>query len=139
MFRTGVLAAALLVAGFVPVAMGQGPEGFRSPSGNIHCQYIGDEDPTIRCDLRQTSNRPPPRPRDCDLEWGKAFEVSSRATRGILLCHGDTVQDNSLPVLAYGRTWQRRGITCISEQTGVRCSNARGAGFEIARAKQRVF
>jgi len=137
MFRAGILAATLLAVSSASDAKAQ--EGFRSPSGNIHCQFFADEDATMRCDLRQISNRPPPRPRDCDLEWGQAFEVSSRAARGIRLCYGDTVQDNTLPVLAYGQAWQRGGITCLSAQTGVRCSNARGAGFEIARAKQRVF
>jgi len=137
MFRTGVWVAALLAVSFASAAKAQ--EGFRSPSGNIHCQFFDDDDPTVRCDLRQTSNRPPPRPRDCDLEWGQAFEVSSRAARGSLLCHGDTVQDDRLSVLPYGHAWLRGGITCLSAQTGVRCSNARGAGFEIARAKQRVF
>jgi hypothetical protein len=115
-------------------------EGFRSPSGNIHCQYFAvDGDATIRCDLRQISNRPLPRPRDCDLDWGQAFEISGRANRGTPLCHGDTVQDNRLPVLPYGQHWQRAGLTCISEQNGVSCRNARGHGFTLSRAAQRVF
>ena len=115
-------------------------EGFRSPSGNIHCQFFAaDGDATIRCDLRQISNRPLPRPRDCDLEWGQAFEISARAARGAPLCYGDTVQDNRLPALPYGQTWQRAGLTCISEQSGVSCRNARGHGFTLARAGQRVF
>jgi hypothetical protein len=114
-------------------------EGFRSPSGNIHCQFIAiDGDVVIRCDLRQVSNRLP-RPRSCDLDWGQAFEISGRATRGTPLCYGDTVQDNRLPVLPYGRSWQRAGLTCISEQSGVSCRNARGHGFTLSRAAQRVF
>jgi hypothetical protein len=47
-------------------------EGFRSPTGNIHCQFSAmDGDATIRCDLRQVSNRSFPRPRNCDLEFGQ--------------------------------------------------------------------
>ncbi len=140
MFRIPCVAAAIALFVLAPAAMAQS-EGFRSPSGNIHCQFFagGDEGATVRCDLRRISNRPPPRPRDCDLEWGQAFEISARAARGIRLCYGDTVQDNSLPVLPYGRTWQRGGITCASEQTGVTCRNARGAGFALARAAQKVF
>src|SRR5262245_16859198 len=92
--------AVALVALSAPVASAQ--EGLRSPSGNIHCQFFagaGDGDATIRCDLQHMSNRPPARPRDCDLEWGQAFEISARAMRGARLCHGDTVQDDRLPVL----------------------------------------
>jgi hypothetical protein len=115
-------------------------EGFRSPTGNIHCQYFAiDGDATIRCDLRQTSNRSFPRPRNCDLEFGQAFEISGRATRGAPLCYGDTVQDDRLPVLPYGQNWQRGGLTCLSEQSGVSCRNARGHGFTLSRAKQSVF
>jgi hypothetical protein len=115
-------------------------EGFRSPTGNIHCQFFAiDGDAVIRCDLRQVSTRSLPRPRSCDLEWGQAFEISGRATRGTPLCYGDTAQDDRLPVLPYGQSWQRAGLTCISEQSGVSCRNARGHGFTLSRAAQRVF
>jgi len=115
-------------------------EGFRSPTGNIHCQFFAvDGDAVIRCDLRQVSNRSLPRPRSCDLEWGQAFEISGRAMRGTPLCYGDTVQDERLPVLPYGQSWQRAGLTCISEQSGVSCRNARGHGFTLSRAAQSVF
>ncbi len=137
------MAAALLAAALPSPAVAQGaPIGFRSPSNNIHCQFwSGDTDAhlALRCDLVQTTNRPPPRPRDCELEWGQAFEIVGDASRGTRLCYGDTVRDDRLPVLSYGRTWQRRGLTCISEQTGVTCVNAKGHGFEISRARQRVF
>ena len=133
-------AVAILLASTAFTQTAQAQEGFRSPSGNIHCQFFAiDGDATIRCDLRQVSYRSFPRPRNCDLEWGQAFEISGRATRGAPLCHGDTVQDNSLPVLPYGHYWQRAGLTCVSEQTGVSCRNARGRGFTLARAAQRVF
>jgi hypothetical protein len=49
------------------------------------------------------------------------------------------VQDNGLPVLPYGQSWQRAGLTCLSEQSGVSCRNARGHGFTLSRAAQRVF
>jgi hypothetical protein len=138
--RLFMAAAAILLAsaGFTQAALAQ--EGFRSPTGNIHCQFFAiDGDAVIRCDLRQVSNRSLPRPRDCDLDFGQAFEISGRATRGAPLCYGDTVQDNGLPVLPYGQTWQRAGLTCLSEQTGVSCRNARGHGFTLSRAAQRVF
>ena len=120
----------------VTIAIGQGgPTGFKSPSGNIHCQVFGGE---LRCDIAQVSGPLPPRPRDCELEWGQAFAMTA-TSRSERLCYGDTVADNSLPVLAYGSTWRRGGFTCTSEQTGVTCSNAPGHGFALSRAVQRLF
>jgi len=40
---------------------------------------------------------------------------------------------------ALRQSWQRAGLTCISEQSGVSCRNARGHGFTLSRAAQSVF
>ena len=127
-----ILAAALLLGG---AAAAQADEGFQSPTGNIMCLFYGDG---IRCDVMRISNRPPPRPADCDLEWGQAFEVGVNARRGIRLCYGDTVAGN-YRTLGYGRTFERAGIVCLSAKSGVTCTNRRGGGFSVARATQRVF
>jgi hypothetical protein len=47
--------------------------------------------------------------------------------------------DPRLPVLSYGAAWQRGGIACKSEQSGVSCVNAKGNGFELSRNAQRLF
>jgi hypothetical protein len=95
-------------------AMAQsGPTGFQSPSKNIACQYFDyDKQNVLRCDISAMETKPR-RPADCDLDYGGAFEMNAKgpATR---LCHGDTVMDNSLPVLGYGEVWQRGGFTCKS-------------------------
>jgi hypothetical protein len=112
--------------------------GFQSPSKNIACQYFDyDKQNVLRCDIMEATVTAR-RPADCDLEWGKAFEMNSKggATR---ICYGDTVMDRALPVLAYGEVWQRGGFTCKSEQTGVTCFNADRHGFALSRAKQEVF
>lgn len=127
-----IAAAAMLLGG---AAAAQADEGFQSPTGNIMCLSYGDG---IRCDVMRISNNPPPRPADCDLEWGQAFEVGDNARRGVRLCYGDTVAGN-YRTLAYGRTFKGAGITCTSAQSGVTCTNRRGAGFSISRSKQRVF
>jgi len=129
---------AIVLAGLPAPAVAQ-DGGFRSPSGNIHCQYLGGDDPTVRCDLIQMTNRPPPRPANCDLEWGKAFEISAKAVAGTRLCYGDTVQDGSLPVLAYGRQFSRPRILCTSSEEGIECRNSNGYGFRIARASQTLW
>jgi hypothetical protein len=83
-------------------------------------------------------NARPPRPADCELDWGEAFEMTAKGSAG-RICHGDTVADPQLPVLAYGEIWQRGGFTCRSEQTGLTCFNAMQHGFSLSRAAQRVF
>ena len=109
---------------------------FRSPSGNIACMYI---DGFLRCDLGEVSNRLPKRPADCDLEWGKAFEMGASSRHAQRICHGDTVFDPSAPVLPYGASWQGGTFSCISSERGMSCRNARGAGWDLARAKQSIY
>ena len=116
------------------------PIGFQSPSHNIFCQLLEDDaQATLRCDIMEATVTAP-RPRDCDLEYGKGFEISNaRGRPGERICFGDTMADRSLPVLAYGAVWQRRGFTCTSEQTGVTCFNAERRGFSLSRTAQSVF
>ena len=134
-----ILLALLLMLTVTGAANAQsGPTGFRSPSKNIACQYFDyDGQNTLRCDIME-ANVTARRPADCDLEWGKAFEMRSKGG-AVRLCYGDTVMDSALPVLAYGAVWQRGGFTCTSEQSGVTCFNADRRGFSLARAKQEVF
>ncbi len=113
--------------------------GLQTPSGNIHCQFFSyDNQTSLRCDIGQIAVRPP-RPADCDLEWGSAFEVAARGRTAQRICYGDTVMDKSLPVLSYGEIWQRGGFTCTSDQTGLTCFNADRHGFSLSRSKQEVF
>lgn len=128
---------ALLLAASAAMAQ-SGPAGFQSPSKNIACQYFDyDKQNILRCDISAMETKPR-RPADCDLDYGGAFEMNAKGPAA-RLCHGDTVMDNSLPVLAYGEVWQRSGFTCKSEQTGVTCFNADRRGFSLARARQEVF
>ena len=122
-----------------------GLAGFRSPSGNIYCQYFdggSDKPPSanvVRCDIKSISSPLPARPKDCELEWGQAFEIDDRTGPAQRLCYGDTVMDPRLPVLPYGAAWQRGGIACKSERSEVSCVNVKGNGFELSRAAQRLF
>ena len=115
-----------------------GAAGFQAPSKNIACAYFDyDRQNVLRCDIMEATVTAR-RPADCDLEWGKAFEMRAKGAVE-RLCYGDTVMDQSLPVLAYGEVWQRGGFTCRSEQTGVTCFNSDRRGFSLSRAKQDVF
>jgi hypothetical protein len=112
--------------------------GFRSPSGNIACMFFDyDNTNTLRCDIREAAVTAR-RPADCDLDFGRAFEMESRGTSQ-RLCYGDTVMDPRLPHLPYGEVWQHGGFTCTSAQTGVTCFNADRHGFSLSRAKQELF
>ena len=135
--RLNALVLLLLLASTAANAQSR-PVGFISPSKNIACQYFDyDNQITLRCDIMEATVTAR-RPADCDLEWGKAFQMRSKGG-AIRLCYGDTIMEPGLPVLAYGDVWQRGGFTCKSEQTGVTCFNADRRGFSLARAKQEVF
>lgn len=132
----------LIVAPLLLLAAGasaQNPIGFQSPSKNVACIYFEyDGHKALRCDIGEMNSRPPPKPASCDLDWGHSFQVESRGAAGSS-CTGDTQLGQPLPVLAYGEVWQRSGITCTSEQTGVTCFNADRRGFSLSRAKPEVF
>lgn len=132
---SGLLKSAALILLSLGMAGMAHAEGFQSPSGNIMCLPY---DNGMRCDIAQTSNPPPPRPADCDLDWGNAFWVGASSRRAERACHGDTASGR-YPALAYGKTFTRYGVTCLSERKGISCRNRRGAGFFLSRAVQRVF
>ena len=110
--------------------------GFQTPSGNIHCAGYGGE---VRCDIMATSNGHPKRPASCQLDWGTAYAAKRSWSRGRRLCVGDTVNDPAHRRLAYGHSWSYAGVTCTSRVSGLTCSTARGHGFFLSRARQRLF
>ncbi|MGB3448247.1 MAG: DUF6636 domain-containing protein [Xanthobacteraceae bacterium] len=131
--------ATLLLSAAVPTFAQNRAIGLQTPSGNIHCQFFSyDHQSSFRCDIGQIATRPP-RPTDCDLDWGSAFEMPVRGNKTQRLCHGDTVMDKSLPVLSYGEIWQHGGFTCTSEQNSLTCFNADRHGFSLSKAKQDIF
>jgi hypothetical protein len=58
-------------------------EGFKTPSNNIFCileaPFEAGREGDLRCDIMQMRGRPPPRPRNCPLEWGDAFRSRKTA------------------------------------------------------------
>ena len=115
---------------------------FRTPSDNIHCLFIADDDgqSSVECELRSRNNDEPllPVPADCDLDWGSRFALDAEGQAG-MVCHGDTLISPDVPVVGYGRKSAFNGITCASEKSGLTCSNGQGHGFSLSRAKQRLF
>ncbi len=140
-----IAAACLAFASIIAKAGDTTLIGFRTPSGNIHCQYYdGSMDeppaaPSLRCDMQTIDGPLPAKPKFCDGEWGRSFNVSSTDITGHLICIGDTVYNESNPVLQYGQTWQQGGFTCTSETSGLTCFNAKRHGFKLSKASRTVF
>ncbi|MFC4455038.1 DUF6636 domain-containing protein [Deinococcus sonorensis] len=112
--------------------------GFSLPSGRLQCMYDDSSGPaSIRCDVLNPTFRVA-RPASCPLDYGDSVTLNVTG-RPLLGCHGDTVVDPQRPVLAYQRFWQRAGLTCQSSTAGVRCINIDGHGFELSRARYRLF
>ena len=111
---------------------------FRTPSGNIGC--IGETaaaENTIRCDIRNRTWSPPPKPKSCTLDWGQGLSLN-RTGRARYVCAGDTAL-NTGPKLAYGTSRKIGAITCTSRTTGLTCKNAQGHGFTMSRTRVTRF
>ena len=59
--------------------------------------------------------------------------------KGHVVCHGDTVINPDSMELGYGASATLGDFTCTSEKTGMTCTNAKGHGFAIAKARQKLF
>jgi hypothetical protein len=109
---------------------------FATPSGNIACLMRADE---VRCDVLERTWTLPPKPADCDLDFGNGVLLVS-AGPARLSCIGDTVADPALPKLAYGQAVRYAGVVCVSRETGLRCDNpVTGHGFRVSRGSYEVF
>jgi hypothetical protein len=115
---------------------------FRTPTGNIGCAYsaglVGDEAPTVRCDIRSRLHPEPKAPASCRLDYGDSIQVT-RTGPAVLVCHGDTAIDPRSRVIAYGHLFRRGGIGCVSRFTGLTCTNSAGHGFFLSRQRWRIF
>ncbi len=77
--------------------------------------------------------REPPKPADCDLDWGAGATLNLRGKAGLFVCAGDTIQDDGAPIVAYGSTWKRGGFVCTSTTAGLTCRNRSSVGFFLSR------
>lgn len=127
------LVAALCCQG--AVAQAADGETFQSPTGNIHCLVYEKE---LRCELGENLAKLPPRPKDCELDWGNVFFMN-QTNKPERACYGDTIKAPTNPVVQYGKSWQKDGFTCQVEKTGVKCSNSKGHGWTLSKKKQTLF
>jgi hypothetical protein len=140
--RSYGFSAVMLIASSLVFAQGWEDIGsFKTPSGNIYCIASRDtrtNTADLECELTTNTAKLPPKPKDCDLDWGNRFSVGERgqAARG---CHGDTIQNPNYKTLAYGKRWSVAGFSCEVTKLRLRCENRDRHGFELAKAKQVVF
>jgi hypothetical protein len=134
-FSIALVAAAVTLAVAAPTASAKF-EFFQTPSGNIACVISGKG---ARCDIQEHSWPTPPRPPDCDVDYGNGVQVDKHG-RGTYVCAGDTVFAPDNPVLGYGDKIRKKRFRCASKQKGVRCVNKRNDhGFFLSRDDVRLF
>ena len=108
-------------------------DAFVTPSQNIACAY-SEEGAVLRCDI--LSGLEPPPTAECELDWTGV--VIGQGGPADPQCAGDTVYSNELPVLGYGEEWERGGIRCASDETGLECSNGEGHSLFLSRESWRA-
>jgi len=119
--------------------------GLRTPSNNIHClieewkRDDGKQVSQLRCDISDLGGPPPPKPAQCEFDWGQVFAIAADGLSGQRLCYSDSAMNEGYRVLPYGAIWQRGGYTCRSESSGLTCVNALGHGFALSKREQRLF
>jgi hypothetical protein len=113
---------------------------FHSPSGNIQCAIFAGDYAGARCDMSKFTQTFTYVPDYCAFDRGFSFGVDPHSAKGYLLtCVSDAMADPSGIELGYGQSISLAEITCQSEKTGMRCTNAGGHGFEISKARQSLF
>ena len=135
--------ALVLSAGVAAASAAAGTSFFQTPSRNIGCVYVapfGSSDkPYLRCDIGGGLHPLPPRPKNCDLDWGYGYSMSGATGRARPFCAGDTARDPRAPILRYGRTWKKGPFACLSQAIGLRCKNRAGHGFFLSRQRSYTF
>jgi hypothetical protein len=117
---------------------------FASPSGNIACVITSSGDSElvtrgVRCDIDERDWSPPPRPADCELDYGHGV-VLGVGEAAQFLCAGDTTIGRDSEPLAYGDAITAGPIRCESAQSGITCRDVEsGHGFSISREAYQLF
>jgi hypothetical protein len=105
---------------------------FSTPNKNIDCVYMEDDRdvPSLRCQTRFVLKPLPPKPVDCDLDWGGGLTLANNGQVSVV-CAGDTVAGD-YTTLAYGRAWEKNGLRCVARRPGLTCKSRNGKGFFLS-------
>lgn len=133
LLRTGGAASA---APATAVRTDTGPDAFLSPSRNIGCRISTTN---VRCDIKEIEWRAPPKPLDCNLDWGFALGVSGQGS-GQFRCVGDTASGGVTTVLPYGSVSRRGPFECRSQEIGMECVHLdTGNGIFLSRGEYKLW
>jgi len=109
--------------------------GFTSPSGNVGCMV---DSTFVRCDIAERDWSPPPRPADCEFDYGQGINMVA-GEEAEFICAGDTALGGGEP-LEYGKSVGAGSLSCESAESGITCRDSTtGHGFTIAREAYQVF
>jgi len=109
--------------------------GFVSPTGNVSCMIDAD---WARCDIIDRDWSPPPRPADCEFDYGQGISIAP-GEQPEFVCAGDTAFGAD-EVLPYGESITAGALRCESAQSWITCRDVRtGHGFSISREAYRLF
>lgn len=129
----------LVLCAFASPAFADDFVQFHTPSGNIHCAISTGQWTNVRCDMFELTPSFPDQPAWCEFDWGSSFSLDLDGQKGEVACVSDTVADPAGPVLGYGDSISLGGFTCLSEKTGMTCTNPDGHGFTLSKARQRLY
>ncbi|MEP6664872.1 MAG: DUF6636 domain-containing protein [Nocardioidaceae bacterium] len=111
---------------------------FLTPSHNIGCLITND---AVRCDIRKHAYRSPPKPENCNGDYGQSIEVT-RSGIGSFICVTDTVIDVRAPVLRYGTSTVVGDFGCTSTEAGIHCYYLKSDvahGFDLSRENPALY
>jgi hypothetical protein len=109
---------------------------FLTPSKNIGCHLSRDG---VRCDIGRRDWTPPPKPADCELDWGFGVYIVP-GKPAAFVCTGDSLLGATKDTLPYGHVLRAGAFQCDSEYVALRCSNERtGHGFTLSVQDYTIF
>ena len=93
----------------------------------------------VRCDIGEQDWSPPPRPADCEFDYGQGISIAP-GEPAQFVCAGDTAQAPDADPLPYGESITAGQMSCESAESGITCRDAEsGSGFTISREAYRLF
>jgi hypothetical protein len=109
--------------------------GFVSPTGNVSCMIDAD---WARCDIIDRDWSPPPRPADCEFDYGQGISLAP-GEPAQFVCAGDTAFGAD-EVLPYGDSITADVLRCESAEAGITCRDAQAShGFSISQQAYELF